>query len=121
MSTSVADRAKGTTASKLANRTLRPVAEKTLAQAPVPGGIHVGLPCVVPRSGAHRYGDLVQLGPLRSSLQGLSFRWWWGDPTDSLWHDPDLHNAIFQTLRLSITTMFIAVPLGVLFAVGLDR
>jgi spermidine/putrescine transport system permease protein len=60
-------------------------------------------------------------GRSRSSLQGLSFRWWWGDPTDSLWHDPDLHNAIFQTLRLSITTVLIAVPLGVLFAVGLDR
>jgi spermidine/putrescine transport system permease protein len=60
-------------------------------------------------------------GRSRSALQGLSFRWWWGDPTDSLWHDPDLHNAIFQTLRLSIATMLIAVPLGVLFAVGLDR
>jgi spermidine/putrescine transport system permease protein len=60
-------------------------------------------------------------GRSRSSLQGLSFRWWWGDPTDSLWHDPDLHSAIFQTLRLSITTMLIAVPLGVLFAVGIDR
>jgi spermidine/putrescine transport system permease protein len=60
-------------------------------------------------------------GRSRSSLQGLSFRWWWGDATDSLWHDPELHNAIFQTLRLSILTMLIAVPLGVLFAVGLDR
>jgi spermidine/putrescine transport system permease protein len=60
-------------------------------------------------------------GRSRSTLQGLSFRWWWGDPTDSLWHDPDLHNAILQTLRLSIVTMLIAVPLGVLFAVGLDR
>jgi spermidine/putrescine transport system permease protein len=60
-------------------------------------------------------------GRSRSAMQGVSFRWWWGDPTDSLWHDPDLHNAIFQTLRLSIGTMLIAVPLGVLFAVGLDR
>jgi spermidine/putrescine transport system permease protein len=60
-------------------------------------------------------------GRSRSVLQGLSFRWWWGDATDSLWHDPELHHAIFQTLRLSILTMLIAVPLGVLFAVGLDR
>jgi spermidine/putrescine transport system permease protein len=60
-------------------------------------------------------------GRSRSTWQGFSFRWWWQDPTESLFHDPELHDAIFQSLKLSALTMVIAVPLGVLFAVGLDR
>jgi spermidine/putrescine transport system permease protein len=39
----------------------------------------------------------------------------------SLFKNPGLHSAIFQTLRLSIISMVIAVPLGVSFAIGLDR
>jgi spermidine/putrescine transport system permease protein len=60
-------------------------------------------------------------GRSRSTWQGFSFRWWWQDPTESLFHDPELHDAIFQSLKLSALTMLIAVPIGVLFAVGLDR
>jgi len=60
-------------------------------------------------------------GRSRSTLQGFSLRWWTGDPFDSLWHDPELHSALIQSLRLSGITMLIAVPLGVLFAIGIDR
>lgn len=60
-------------------------------------------------------------GRSRSTWQGFSFRWWWQDPTDSLFHDPALRAAIVQSLRLSIITMLIAVPLGTLFAIAIDR
>ena len=56
-----------------------------------------------------------------SVLHGFSLQWWWSDPEDSLWHDPELHAALFQSLRLGITTVVIAVPLGVAFALGIDR
>lgn len=60
-------------------------------------------------------------GRSNSSIQGLGLNWWWGDPSGSLFRDPELHVAIFQSLRLSIATMLITVPLGVAFAIGLDR
>lgn len=60
-------------------------------------------------------------GRSRSTWQGFSLRWWTADPFDSLWHDPELHSALIQSLRLSGITMLIAVPLGVLFAIGIDR
>ena len=56
-----------------------------------------------------------------SLLHGFSLQWWWSDPDDSLWHDPELHAALFQSLRLGILTVLIAVPLGVSFAIGIDR
>jgi spermidine/putrescine transport system permease protein len=56
-----------------------------------------------------------------SVLHGFSLQWWWSDPNDSLWHDPELHAALFQSLRLGILTVLIAVPLGVAFAIGIDR
>lgn len=60
-------------------------------------------------------------GRSNASIQGgLALTWWWGDP-DSLFHDPELHDAILQSVRLSIATMLIAVPVGVAFALGLDR
>jgi spermidine/putrescine transport system permease protein len=60
-------------------------------------------------------------GRSNASIQGLGLNWWWSDPDNSLFRDPELHAAIFQSLRLSISTMLIAVPLGVAFALGLDR
>ena len=57
--------------------------------------------------------------------QGFSFQWWWGhpafDPSGALFVSPELRSALAQSLRLSFLTMFIAVPLGVAFAIGLDR
>jgi spermidine/putrescine transport system permease protein len=60
-------------------------------------------------------------GRSRSAWQGLSMRWWTADPTDSLFHDPAIRTAMVQTFRLSILTVLIAVPLGTLFAIGIDR
>ena len=48
-------------------------------------------------------------------------RWWYQDPFDSLWHDPTLRTAMFQTFRLSFLTVVVAVPLGTAFAIGIDR
>jgi spermidine/putrescine transport system permease protein len=59
-------------------------------------------------------------GRSNASIQGLGLNWWWRDP-DSLFRDPELQSAMFQSLRLSILTMLIAVPMGVAFALGLDR
>jgi spermidine/putrescine transport system permease protein len=60
-------------------------------------------------------------GRSRSTWQGFSMRWWYEDPFDSLWHDAALRTAMTQTFRLSILTVLIAVPLGTLFAIGIDR
>src|SRR5207237_5020322 len=56
-----------------------------------------------------------------STVHLFSLQWWWTDPSDSLLHDPELHSAVIQSLRLSLTTMAIVVPLGVAFALGIDR
>lgn len=56
-----------------------------------------------------------------SSFTGFSLRWWVWDPDDSLLKDPAIQDAIVQTLRLATLTTVVAVPLGVAFALGLDR
>jgi len=60
-------------------------------------------------------------GRSRVDWQGFSFRWYWGDPAKSVWHDAALHTALLQTLKLGLITTVITVPLGVLFAIGIDR
>ena len=60
-------------------------------------------------------------GRSRVSWQGFSLRWWTGDPTDSLFHDAAMRSAMAQTFKLSFLTVLIAVPLGTLFAIGIDR
>ena len=60
-------------------------------------------------------------GRSRSSWQGFSLRWYWEDPVLSVWHDPDLQRALLHSLRLAVLTTLVAVPLGVAFAIGLDR
>jgi spermidine/putrescine transport system permease protein len=60
-------------------------------------------------------------GRSRSAWQGFSFRWYWGDADLSVWHDPRMRTALTQSLKLSLLTMLIAVPLGVAFAIGWDR
>jgi spermidine/putrescine transport system permease protein len=60
-------------------------------------------------------------GKSRSVWQGFSFRWYWGDPTGSVWHNPQLLSALKHTLVLGVWTTLITVPLGVAFALGLDR
>jgi spermidine/putrescine transport system permease protein len=60
-------------------------------------------------------------GRSRTTWQGFSFRWYWGDATLSVWHNDALHTALLQTLKLGLVTTLITVPLGVLFAIGIDR
>ncbi len=60
-------------------------------------------------------------GRSQSAWQGFSWRWYYADPVNSVLHDPNLHAAVVQTFRLSIYTTVIAVPLGVAFALGINR
>jgi spermidine/putrescine transport system permease protein len=60
-------------------------------------------------------------GRSRSSWQGFGMTWWSGSPTDSILHDGEIRAAMLQTFKLSILTVLIAVPLGTLFAIGIDR
>jgi spermidine/putrescine transport system permease protein len=60
-------------------------------------------------------------GRSRSIWQGFSFRWYWGDPQRSVWADSSLHTALFHTLWLGLIATLITVPLGVAFALGIDR
>jgi spermidine/putrescine transport system permease protein len=60
-------------------------------------------------------------GKSQATYQGLSIRWYWGDKINSVWYNPQLHSAMFTTLRLSAYTTLIAVPLGVAFALGINR
>jgi len=60
-------------------------------------------------------------GRSRTLWQGFSFRWYWGDQERSVWHDPTLHTALVHTLVLGVVVTVITVPLGVAFALGVDR
>ena len=65
-------------------------------------------------------------GRSNSTFQGpLTLQYWLGSGFEgddaSLFRDPDLRSAIRQTFVLSFATMMLAVPLGVAFAIGLDR
>lgn len=60
-------------------------------------------------------------GKSQATYQGLSFRWYWGDPVNSVFHNPQLQSAVFTTLKLSAYTTLIAVPIGVAFALGINR
>jgi spermidine/putrescine transport system permease protein len=60
-------------------------------------------------------------GRSRVVWQGFSLLWWIRDPTDSILHDAAIRTAMIQTFKLSIITVLIAVPLGTLFAIGIDR
>ena len=60
-------------------------------------------------------------GKSQSVWQGFSLRWYFKDPVNSVLHNPQLHAAVIQTVRLSVLTTLIAVPLGVAFALGINR
>jgi spermidine/putrescine transport system permease protein len=57
----------------------------------------------------------------RTVFAGFSTRWYWGDPVDSVWHDPTLRDAAVQSLKLAGADVLIATPIGVLLAIGLAR
>ena len=60
-------------------------------------------------------------GKSQSVWQGFSWRWYFADPVNSVLHDPALHAAVVQTVRLSVYATLIAVPLGTAFALGINR
>jgi spermidine/putrescine transport system permease protein len=62
-------------------------------------------------------------GKSQSSFQGLSMRWYTGTSKafGSVLHDPTLHAAVVQTLKLGLFVTVITIPLGVGFAMGIDR
>jgi spermidine/putrescine transport system permease protein len=55
-----------------------------------------------------------------TSWQGFSTQWYAGNES-SVWQDPTLRSALVQSLKLAGLTVLIAVPLGVGFALALDR
>jgi spermidine/putrescine transport system permease protein len=52
--------------------------------------------------------------------QGFSAQWYSGNPS-SVFDDPALRSALLQSFKLAGLTVLIAVPLGVAFALALDR
>ncbi len=60
-------------------------------------------------------------GRSQSAWQGFSWRWYFADPINSVLHSPPLQEAVVQTVRLGVYTTVIAVPLGVAFALGINR
>jgi len=60
-------------------------------------------------------------GRSRTALQGWSFRWFWGDPDLSVFHDPTLQSALTHSLELAAIVMLISVPLGTALALGMRR
>ena len=60
-------------------------------------------------------------GRSRSVWQGFSIKWWWGDPTQSIFHNSAYTHALVHSLLLAGLDMIIATPLGVLLALGLAR
>ncbi len=60
-------------------------------------------------------------GKSQAVWQGFSWRWYFTDPVNSVLHSTVLQLSIYQTLRLSAYTTLIAVPLGVMFAIGIHR
>ena len=60
-------------------------------------------------------------GRSRSTWQGFSLRWYTWDPTGSVLNDESIRNALTHTVLLAVLATLITVPLGVLFALALDR
>ena len=60
-------------------------------------------------------------GKSQAVWQGFSWRWYFADPVNSVLHDPALHAAVVQTIRLSVYVTVVTVPRGVAFALGIHR
>ena len=85
-------------------------------------GHHHRLPGVVAAAGADRGAVLVQRRPVAHALAGLLVPLVLGRPASArCWHDASLHTALTHTLLLGVVATVITVPLGVAFALGVDR
>ena len=60
-------------------------------------------------------------GASQATWQGFSTKWYVGNQVTSVLHNPSLHHAVIQTLVLGGLTTLICVPIGVGFAIGIDR
>jgi len=60
-------------------------------------------------------------GASQATWQGFSTKWYVGNQVTSVLHNPSLHHAVVQTLILGVLTTLICVPIGVGFAIGVDR
>ena len=60
-------------------------------------------------------------GASQSTWQGFSTKWYIGNSVNSVLHNPALHQAVVQTLLLAVLTTVICIPIGVGFAIGIDR
>jgi spermidine/putrescine transport system permease protein len=60
-------------------------------------------------------------GASQSAWQGFSTKWYFGSSVNSVLHNPALHQAVVQTLVLAGLTTAICVPIGLGFAIGIDR
>ena len=60
-------------------------------------------------------------GGSQSTWQGFSTKWYVGSQVTSVLHNPSLHQAVIQTIVLAVLTTLICVPIGVGFAIGIDR
>ena len=95
----------------------RPVAAAAVPRSPSPSATWCGRCCRSSSRWLYSFND----GRSRTTWQGFSFRWYWGDQTLSVWHNDALHTALLQTLKLGVIATLITVPLGTLFAIGIDR
>jgi spermidine/putrescine transport system permease protein len=75
--------------------------------------------CLIPVLIAVQFG--FNDGRSRTAWQGFSLQWYFNDPDLSVWNDPSLRGALFQSLKLAAGTMLVATPLGVALAIGLAR
>jgi spermidine/putrescine transport system permease protein len=60
-------------------------------------------------------------GASQATWQGFSTKWYVGNQVTSVLHNATLHHAVVQTLILGVLTTLICVPIGVGFAIGVDR
>ena len=60
-------------------------------------------------------------GASQATWQGFSTKWYVGNGITSVLHNPTLHHAVIQTIVLAVLTTLICVPIGVGFAIGIDR
>jgi spermidine/putrescine transport system permease protein len=60
-------------------------------------------------------------GASQATWQGFSTKWYVGSQVTSVLHNPGLHHAVVQTIVLAVLTTAICVPIGVGFAIGIDR
>jgi spermidine/putrescine transport system permease protein len=60
-------------------------------------------------------------GASQATWQGFSTKWYVGSQVTSVLHNPSLHQAVIQTIVLAVLTTLICVPIGVGFAIGIDR